>query len=778
MNPMLQYGPMGVHRLIAALCLLLGSSIAYSQHATGSDLFGGEQAFQNFCANCHGAAGNQIANVDLGRGVFRKPYSDSELTDILIKGIPGTPMPATPGMSPEQATRIVAYLRSRAVARDPGAAGDAARGRALFAGKGQCSTCHRAQGEGSRVGPDLTRIGLLRTPEQLAISLLEPDREVQPNNRWYGVTLKGGERIEGRLLNQDAYSVQLLDSTSQLRSFQRSDLRRAGFLPSPMPSVRGLLAEQEIADVVQYLTTLRGGTAAQVEPRALLHPDSQPGNWLSYSRDYANQRHSPLAQIHARNVGKLQLQWVWQARSLEKFEATALVVNGVLYTVQAPNDVVALDATTGRIFWTYSHQPTPARTCCGRVNRGLAILGDTLFMGTVDAHLLAIDAKSGTLLWDTVVADATAQYSITMPPLVVKDRVYIGTAGGDMGIRGFVAAYDVKSGREVWKFHTIPGPGEPGHDTWSGDSWQKGGAAIWNHGAHDADANLVYFGTGNPAPDWDGRTRLGDNLYSDSVIALDADTGKLRWHYQFTPHDELDYDSTQVPVLADIDWKGAPRKVMLWANRNGLMYVLDRITGEFLLGKPYVEVNWMDGFDAKGRPQRVPGMVPTPQGTLVRPHVHGAINWAPPAYSPRTGLYYVAHWENSGIIAIEGQFPKAVGVNTRQTTMGDVTLEPFLNTDDEARGVIRAYDPATLEPVWEYALGNITWGGMLSTAGDVVFGGGKDGHFVALDAKTGKLLWKAALGGQINAGAMSYAVNGRQYVAIAAGTGLFVFALP
>jgi putative heme-binding domain-containing protein len=403
MNPMLQYGPMGVHRLIVALCLLLGSSIAYSQHATGSDLFGGEQAFQNFCANCHGAAGNQIANVDLGRGVFRKPYSDSELTDILIKGIPGTPMPATPGMSPEQATRIVAYLRSRAVARDPGAAGDAARGRALFAGKGQCSTCHRAQGEGSRVGPDLTRIGLLRTPEQLAISLLEPDREVQPNNRWYGVTLKGGERIEGRLLNQDAYSVQLLDSTSQLRSFQRSDLRRAGFLPSPMPSVRGLLAEQEIADVVQYLTTLRGGTAAQVEPRALLHPDSQPGNWLSYSRDYANQRHSPLAQIHARNVGKLQLQWVWQARSLEKFEATALVVNGVLYTVQAPNDVVALDATTGRIFWTYSHQPTPARTCCGRVNRGLAILGDTLFMGTVDAHLLAIDAKSGTLLWDTVV---------------------------------------------------------------------------------------------------------------------------------------------------------------------------------------------------------------------------------------------------------------------------------------------------------------------------------------------------------------------------------------
>ena len=518
------------------------------------------------------------------------------------------------------------------------------------------------------------------------------------------------------------------------------------------------------------LTTTTTLTFAQVAPA--------PQDWLSYSRTYDNQRHSPLTQVNAKNVGKLQLQWVWQARSLEKFEATPLVVNGVLYTVQAPNDVVALDATTGRLFWTYSHQPAPARTCCGRVNRGLAIAGDTLFMGTVDAHLLAIDARSGQLLWDVAVADSAAQYSITMPPMVVRDKVYIGTAGGDMGVRGFVAAYDVKTGAERWKFHTIPGVGEPGNETWSGDSWQKGGAAIWNAGAYDPDSNLVYWGTGNPAPDWDGRTRLGDNLYSDSVLALDADTGKLRWHYQFTPHDELDYDATQVPLLADIDWHGKPRKVLLWANRNGLMYVLDRVTGEFLLGKPYVEVNWMNGFDAQGRPQRTPGIVPTPKGTLVRPHVHGAINWAPYAFSPRTGLFYVAHWEHSGIVAIEGQFPQAVGINARQTTMGDVTLEPFLNDDDEARGVIRAYAPATLEPVWEYPLGNITWGGTLSTAGDVVFGGGKDGYFVALDAKSGKLLWKAALGGQVNAGAMSYAVAGRQYVAIAAGTALFVFALP
>ena len=412
------------------------------------------------------------------------------------------------------------------------------------------------------------------------------------------------------------------------------------------------------------------------------------------------------------------------------------------------------------------------------MNRGLAILGNTLFMGTVDSHLLAIDARNGSLIWDTIVADAAANYSITMPPTVVRDKVYIGTAGGDINIRGFVAAYDTTTGAEIWKRHTIPGPGEPGNETWSGDSWMVGGAAIWNAGAYDEEANLLYWGTGNPAPDWDGRTRLGDNVWSDSVIAVDADTGELKWAYQFTPHDEMDYDSTQVPVLADIEWEGQPRKVMLWANRNGLMYVLDRTTGEFLMGKAYVEVNWMSGFTAEGRPIRVPGMLPSKEGTLIRPHVHGAINWAPPSYSPKHNLFYVAHWEDSGIIAIEGQFPQAIPTNRRQTTMGDVALEPNFNSNDEAYGVIRAYSPTTLEPVWEYNLGNITWGGVVSTAGDLVFGGGKDGYFVALDARTGELLWKASLGGQVNAGPMTYEVDGKQYVAIAAGSGLFTFKLP
>ena len=516
---------------------------------------------------------------------------------------------------------------------------------------------------------------------------------------------------------------------------------------------------------------------AQVSFDDILAADN-PANWLSYSRNLFNQRHSALDQINTGNAHELELQWVWQARSLEKFETTPLVVDGVMYTVQAPNDVVALDAATGRIFWTYHHEPAPSRTCCGRVNRGLAILGNTLFMGTVDARLLAIDARAGNLIWNTSVANPDELYSITMPPLVVEDKVYIGVAGGDMPTRGFVAAYDVTTGQEIWKTHTIPGPGEPGHESWSGESWKTGGAAIWNAGAYDPEANLVYFGTGNPQPDWDGRSRLGDNLYSDSVLAFDADSGEIKWHYQFTPHDELDYDSTQVPVLVDRPWQGRMRKMMLWANRNGLMYVLDRITGEFLLGKPYVAVNWMTGFDETGRPIRDPAILPSPEGTIVRPHVHGAINWAPTAFSPKHDLYFVAHWEDSGIMAIEGQFPQALGVNRRQTTMGDVALEPFLNNDGEAWGVIRAYDPDTLDPVWEFDMGNITWGGVVSTDGDLVFGGGKDGYFVALDALTGELKWKVNLGGQVNAAPMTYAVNGKQFIAIAAGTALFTFALP
>jgi alcohol dehydrogenase (cytochrome c) len=537
-------------------------------------------------------------------------------------------------------------------------------------------------------------------------------------------------------------------------------------------------ARQSLFWLSCFITSTGIGTAAaEVSFERLLNAADEPENWLNYSATYDNHRYSRLDQITRDNVGELELQWIWQARSLEKFEATPLVVDGILYTVQAPNDIVALDAATGRVFWSYHHENAEeAGTCCGRVNRGLAILGETLYMGTIDAHLVAVDAISGQLKWQTQVADPGEFYSITMSPLVVGDRVLIGTGGGDGGARGIIAAYDAATGLELWRFYTIPGPGEPGNETWSGDSWRRGGAGVWNHGAYDPATNLVYFGTGNPSPVWDGRQRLGDNLYSDSVVALDIDTGALAWHYQFTPHDEIDYDATQVPLLADIEWRGEERKLILWANRNGLMYALDRVTGEFLAGKAFVSVNWMDGFDENGRPNQI--LFPTPEGTEFRPHVHGGTNWAPPAFSPRTGLFYVSHWEDSATVAVEGEFPQSSGQNTRQTAMGQIDQQRFFNDETEAHGVVRAYDPESLEQVWEFRMADITWAGTLATAGDVVFGGGREGYFFALDAESGELLWKAAVGGQVNAGPMSFAIDGRQYIAVAAGNALFTFALP
>jgi alcohol dehydrogenase (cytochrome c) len=521
---------------------------------------------------------------------------------------------------------------------------------------------------------------------------------------------------------------------------------------------------------------------AQVSFDRLLHPEKEPHNWLTYSGNVLGQRYSLLNQINTNNAKNLEMQWVWQAQSLEKFETTSLVLDGVLYTIQAPNNtntadgftqVVALDAATGRQFWTFRYNiPMTARNCCGRVNRGLAILGDTLYMGTLNSHLLAINAKNGALIWDTTVT-TTAGYPITVAPLVVKDKVIVGTAGGDAAIRGFIAAFDAKTGKEVWRFYTIPGPGDPGNETWSGESWRIGGAGVWTTGSYDPETNLTFWGTGNPNPTGNGPSRLGDNLYSDSVVALDADTGKIKWHYQFTPHDEMDYDSTQVPVLADIEFRGRMRKVMLFANRNGLMYVLDRVTGEFLLGRPYVKVNWMDGFDAKGRPQRVPGKLPGAQGdgTAIMPTILGATNWYPPSFSPKTGLFYVSAWENSK----SGGGGARGGTNT--TPMGGIGLAPNTKTEEEGYGVVRAFDPKTLDKKWEFKMNDITWAGVLSTAGDVVFSGGREGYFFALDARNGTLLWKAALGGQVNSGPMSYSVNGRQYVAVAAGTSLFSFAL-
>jgi len=529
--------------------------------------------------------------------------------------------------------------------------------------------------------------------------------------------------------------------------------------------------------------------AQQVSFDRILHADREPQNWLTYSGGVFSQRYSPLTQITPANVRNLELQWVFQTRGpaepTEKFEATPLVVDGVMYTVLAPNHIVALDAATGRLFWMYSPRLSPlARVCCGRVNRGLAILGDTLFMGTIDGRLIAVDAKNGRPIWEGSVSKPELGYSFTMAPLVVKDKVIVGPAGGEYGIRGFIAAFDAKSGNEVWRFNTIPGPDEPGHDSWPADSraWEQGGGSIWVTGSYDPELNLIYFGVGNPGPDWNADPRPGDNLYTDSVVALDPDNGRLKWHYQFTPHDEFDYDSTQVPVLTDLEWRGRMRKAMLWANRNGFWYVLDRATGEFLQGKPFVRVNWAEGIDAKGVPKRV--LHAAPEGTLVYPNNQGATNWYSPSYSPRTGLFYIPSWMDTSSTYTKGPVEYKAGnlyvgrfptmqVPALRTGPGPVNLR----LPEEAWGAIQAFDPKSGELRWQFKMADVTDSGVISTASDLVFAGGREGYFFALNGRTGELLWKSSVGGQVSAGPMSYAVGGTQYVAIAAGSALFVYGL-
>jgi alcohol dehydrogenase (cytochrome c) len=520
----------------------------------------------------------------------------------------------------------------------------------------------------------------------------------------------------------------------------------------------------------------------------ILKASAEPQNWLTYSGSYDGQRYSRLDQITPANVKNLDLQWVFQVRQLgaaDKFEASPIVVDGVMYTVSPPNDVVALDAVSGRVFWRYDYPvPPTVRVCCGRVNRGLAILGDRLFMGTVDGHVIALNAKTGEVLWNKQLERHEAGYSVTVAPLVVKDKIIVGPAGGEYGIRGYLMALDPADGHEIWRFYTIPEPGQPGSETWSGPAWQKGGGPIWVTGTYDPELNLTYWGVGNPGPDWNGDGRPGDNLYTDSVIALDPDTGKLKWHHQYTPHDEFDYDATQVPVLADIQFNGRSRKVLMQANRNGVFYVLDRTNGEFLIAKPFTKVTWVDGWDAKGRPNRVQS--PTQEGTLVYPNNQGATNWYSPSYSPRTGLFYIPAWLNTfstyrktpgaeSVRFVEGQMYTG--------TFPTMALPPMVagptnnRRPQDGTGAILAVDPKTGDRKWSFDMPDVTDSGILTTATDVLFAGGREGYFFALDARTGALLWKSMVGGQVASGPMSYAVNGKQYVAVSAGNATFVYAL-
>jgi alcohol dehydrogenase (cytochrome c) len=497
-------------------------------------------------------------------------------------------------------------------------------------------------------------------------------------------------------------------------------------------------------------------------------------SWLTFGGNYSNHRYSPLTQINPQNVNRLQPQWTFQTGTLGNFESTTIVRDNILYVTGPQNVNWAIDARSGRQIWRYRRELPPNLTaCCGLVNHGFAILGDKLFMVTLDAHLLALDAKTGAIVWDATMEDYKNGYASTLTPLVVKDKVIVGIAGGEYGIRGFIDAYDVNTGKRAWRFYTIPGPGEPGHNTWAGDSWKIGGTGVWTTGAYDPEQNLVFYGTGNPGPDYHSESREGDNLYSCSLVALDADTGKLKWHYQFTPHDVHDWDATQVPILADLTIGGQPRKVVMFANRNGFYYTLDRVTGKLILGKPFVQTTWAKEIGNDGRPMMLPGHTPDEKGEVTCPDITGGTNFYPPAYDPQQRLFFVTARE--ACMTYYAWKPEYSAGDRFTGGAGQRAKGP----DMPVYAAVRAIDPATGDRKWEFKFLNMSTAGLLTTASGLIFSGDSEGNLLALDSRSGKLLWRYQMGATLHGTSpVTYMLDGRQHILVPAGTTLTAWALP
>ena len=527
----------------------------------------------------------------------------------------------------------------------------------------------------------------------------------------------------------------------------------------------------------------------------LLAGAANPEQWLLYGGDYGNYRHSPIDDITPANVGNLQVAWAFPTGTTEQFEVSPTVYDGIMYVTSSMNRLFALNAATGELYWRYDH-PLPGRAdlklCCGVVNRGAAIIGDTVLMATLDAKLLAFNRLSGEILWEVTLAEHDAGFSATSMPMIVKDMAIVGIAGGEFGVRGFFDAYDVATGELRWRHYTVPVEGEPGVETWAGDSWKTGGAPAWTSGAYDPEADVLYWTTGNPSPDWNGDLRAGDNLYSNSLLAVNPDTGERLWHFQFTPHDVWDYDGNTQLFLVDVERDGATTPAIVQANRNGFFYTLDRATGAFIDASVYVEeLNWAT-LDANGRPVVDPRANPTEEPNFrVCPSNLGGMNGAwTGALNPNLGLAYIPvvescqHYQKGITAFVEGQ-----------PFMGGTPI-PIDVESGAAHGHLSAIDVNTGEVRWRYMDRDPMMGGVLSLESGVVFTGNQEGEALALDAASGELLWRFRMGSGMRSQPVAYRAEGKTYVAIGSGNyaqfvafaggrtaipeggHLFVFALP
>jgi len=727
----------------------------------------GRRQFEARCGGCHGADGMGGERAPaIGSEDRARLRSDDAVRRLIHDGIPDAGMPGFALTEPEL-SQIVAFVRSRVTpARESLPPGDADAGEAFFFGAGGCAQCHMMHGRGGVTGPDLTNAGAELTLAEMEQSLLKPAARRSRGYEVATVRLGSGAPVRGFLRNESLYDLQLQGFDGRLYLLRRDEVtgidREAA---SYMPALKSTATD--LQNLLAYLANPRAEPRLRATsdlPGAvpwdrIAHP--QPGDWPTYHGQLSGNRYSPLSQITPRNVGQLAPRWIFPIPDARHLEVTPVVVDGVMYVTNV-NAAWALDAATGRQIWRYERPRSKGLSgdAAGGINRGVAMLGDRVFMVTDNAHLIALDRLTGALLWDIQMADSGENYGATSAPLVVKDLVISGTSGGDEGIRGFVAAYNASTGQRAWRFWTVPLPGEPAAATWVGRAIEHGCASTWLTGTYDLETDTIFWPTGNPCPDFNGDERRGDNLYSDSVLALDPQTGALKWHYQFTPHDLHDWDATETPMLVDALYGGRERKLLLQGNRNRFFYVLDRTNGQFLSAQPFVH-----GLT-------LPASEPTLAGARTCPSMDGATNWMSTAFDPGKRLFYLMALEKCSVFSKSSEVWKA-GESYYGGGARDIPGE-------KPRQYLRALDLETGKITWEIPQSGEgeSWGGVLATASGLLFYCDDSGAFAAVDSATGQPLWHLQLNTAWKASPMTYTAKGSQYVAVAAGANIVGLALP
>ena len=744
----------------------------------------GRKLYDQACQACHGGEAKGDRGPAL-TGSFSHGSQDGDLFRNIRSGITGSGMPAFASLTSDQIWQLTSYLRSLngpAAAPNESVSGDPALGEAIFFGKAACSACHQVNGRGGIAGPDLSGAGR-SSAQAIRLKIVDPNAGPRRGPAVVVVKLSDGREIRGLRRAEDTYSLQLVEPSGNLLLLDKARIKEERYeFKSLMPDgYAKRLTAPEIQNVVAYLKTLEGrdltktiqsNLSGGLTYDRLRNSSAEPQNWLTYWGDYQGRHYSALKLIDTSNVRQLQARWSAQLVGPSSLEATPLVVDGIMYTTGSPGTVVALDARTGLQIWRYQRQEKVVNPYgINPFNRGVAVLGNRVFFGTLDDALVALDARTGLPLWETQIDDTLKGYSITSAPLALKDKIILGSTGGEFGAPGYLDAYDPATGKRSWRFNAVPAPGEFGHDTWADDSWKRGGAPAWLTGSYDPDSDTLYWTVGNPGPDSDAEIRKGDNLFSCSVLALDPNTGKRKWHYQFTPGDSHDWDATEDVLLIDRPFHGQNRKLLLQADRNGLFYVLDRTSGKFLQGTPFVHQTWNAGFDSDGRPKIVPGTDASPDGSVAYPSGLGGTNWRAPSYDPATGWMYV-EYSDAGQRFVRAPQEYEAG---KEYWSGRGT--PVAN-EVSTHGVM-AIDPETGAVKWRYNIAQASLGsGVMATGGGLVFAATGDGNLIALNSRTGAPLWHFQTGGRIGASPMSYSVGGQQFVAISAGSVLYTFALP